>query len=144
MALKKQWYEIVAPKVFGEKVIGETLCNDPKNLVGRKIEVSLLDLARDFSKFYIKLQFQVERIDGSRAYTKFVGHDCLRERIYRMVQRRARRVDIIQDARTKDGFLLRVKTVFILLMRVCKDACFGRAFSSCQKGVQQDFAYRQR
>ena len=42
----------------------------------------------------------------------------MRERIYRMVQRRVRRVDCIQDVVTKDGKNLRVKTLFVLIKRV--------------------------
>ncbi len=118
MALKKQWYEIIAPKAFGEKVVGETLASDPKNLIGRKITVSLLDLSRDYARFYIKLIFQVHDVQGNKAYTKLVGHDIMRERIYRMVQRRVRRVDAIQDIETNDGIKIRVKTVFVLIRRV--------------------------
>lgn len=118
MALKKQWYEIISPKMFGEKVVGETPAADPKQLINRTIEVSLMDFSRDFEKFYIKLKFMVERVEGQKAYTKFVGHDIMRERIYRMVQRRVRRVDSVQDIVTKDGVKVRIKTVFVLIRRV--------------------------
>ncbi len=118
MAVKKQWYEILAPKLFEERVIGETMAAEPKQLVGRVIEVSLLELSKDYSKFYIKLKFQIDRVDGNKAYTKFAGHEIMRERIYRMVQRRVRRVDLVQDLRTKDGVLIRVKTLFVLIRRV--------------------------
>lgn len=118
MAVKKQWYEILAPKLFEERVIGETLAAEPKQLVGRVVEVSLLELSKDYSKFYIKLKFQIDRVDGNKAYTIFAGHEIMRERIYRMVQRRVRRVDLIQDLRTKDGVLIRVKTLFVLIRRV--------------------------
>jgi small subunit ribosomal protein S3Ae len=118
MALKKQWYEIVAPKMFGSKVIGETLAVEPKSLVGRVLEVSLLDVIRDYSKFYIKLRFQIERVDGQKALTKFIGHDIMAERVSRMVQRHGRRVDVIEDVTTKDGVSLRVKVVFVLLRHV--------------------------
>lgn len=118
MPVKKQWYEIVAPKMFGEKIIGETLTLDPKHLAGRKVNVSLSDMTGDFSKFYVRLNFQVNKIDGTRAFTEFVGHDTMRERIYRIVQRRGRRVDVVQDVVTKDGIKLRVKTIFVLIRRV--------------------------
>jgi len=118
MALKKHWYDIVAPSMFENKVIGETLTADPKQLIGRKIEVSVMDLTNDYSKFYMKVQFQIEKLDGNKAHTKFIGHYCMRERIYRMIQRRIRRVDSIQDVKTKDGKTIRVKTVFILLKRI--------------------------
>ncbi len=120
MAVKKQWYEIVAPAMFGEKVLGETLSSDPKGLVGRKIDVSLIELSKDFSKFYFKINFQVDKVEGNKATTKLVGHECMRERIYRMVQRHGRRVDVVQDITTKDGKKIRVKTVFMLIKRVGK------------------------
>jgi small subunit ribosomal protein S3Ae len=117
MAMKKQWYEIVAPKMFEEHIIGETLAVEPKQLIGRKLEVSILELVKDFSKFYIKLSLQIDRVEGQKAYTKMIGHDIMRERIYRMVRRHGRRVDVIEDIRTKDGVNVRVKTVFMLLTR---------------------------
>lgn len=61
MALKKQWYDIVAPKMFGEPVIGETLAVEPKHLIGRVLQVSLLEVIKDYSKFYIKLNLRIDR-----------------------------------------------------------------------------------
>lgn len=118
MAVKKQWYDVIAPKMFGEKIVGETLSVDPKYLVGRKIGVSLLEVSRSSQKFYIRLLFQVEKVEGTKAYTKFVGHEVMRERVYRMVQRHGRRVDCIQTLKTKDGKTIVVKTVFMLVRRV--------------------------
>jgi small subunit ribosomal protein S3Ae len=118
MAVKKQWYDIFAPKMFGEKIVGETLTVDPKYLMGRTIGVSLMEVYKNTQKFYIRLLFQVDRIEGNKAYTKLVGHEVMRERVYRMVQRHGRRVDCIQDLVTKDGKKIRVKTVFMLVRRV--------------------------
>jgi small subunit ribosomal protein S3Ae len=118
MAIKKQWYEIIAPRMFGEKVVGETMAVDPKSLIGRKIQVSLMELSRNYSQFYIKLDLKVERVEGNRAFTVFMGHDIMRERVYRMVQRHGRRVDVVQDVTTKDGVHMRMKTVFMLIRRV--------------------------
>ncbi len=118
MAIKKLWYEILAPAQFGEKPIGESLAAEPKQLIGRVVKLALSDLGNEFQKFYIKLVLKVVDVEGTRAKTQIVGHDCMYERIYRMVQRRARRVDCIQDTKTKDGRKLRVKTVLIIPRRV--------------------------
>ncbi|HLD48798.1 MAG TPA: 30S ribosomal protein S3ae [archaeon] len=132
MALKKQWYEIISPKMFGEKVVNETLAADPNQLMGRTIEVSLLDFMNNYSRFFVKLKFQVEKINGSKVYTKFVGHSVMTETVYRMVQRRMRRVDVIQDVETKDGKKIKVKTLFSLVRRVntaTKSAARKKVFS---------------
>lgn len=118
MAVRKQWYEIVAPEIFDSRVVGETLAADPRQLVGRVIDVSLIDVSDNYSKFYVKVRLQITNIDGNKAATKLIGHECMRERVYRMVQRHGRRVDAIQDVTTKDGVNLRVKTVFMLIKRV--------------------------
>jgi len=120
LAVRKQWYEIVTPENFGGKVIGETLSADAKSLVGRIMNVSLVEISRENPKFYFKLRLQIDRIDANKAHTRLVGHECLRERVYRMVQRHGRRVDVVQDVTTKDGKKVRIKTVFMLIRRVGK------------------------
>ncbi|MBI4895028.1 MAG: hypothetical protein HY831_00910 [Candidatus Aenigmarchaeota archaeon] len=118
MAVKKTWYEIVAPKMFGEVPIGETLVFEPKNLIGRNIKVNLTDLGKEYSKFFMKMVFKVDNVEKNRASTRFVGHDVTSERIYRMVQRRARRVDCIADFTTADKQKIRLKIIAILTRRV--------------------------
>ena len=120
MAVRKQWYDIVTPEMFGKKVIGETLSADAKSLVGRTLNVSLVEISHEYQKFYIKLRLQVDHVESNKAHTTLVGHECLRERVYRMVQRHGRRVDVVQDVVTKDGKKVRVKTVFMLIQRVGK------------------------
>jgi small subunit ribosomal protein S3Ae len=136
MALKKKWYEIMSPKMFGEKVVGETLSVDPSSLIGRKVEVSLLELSNNYQRFHVKAQFQIMHVEGDRAFTKFVGHDIMRERLYRMVQRYGRRIDCVQDVTTKDGVRMRVKTVFMLIKRVgtsMKNECRAEAKSIIER-----------
>src|SRR3989344_9130950 len=118
MAVKKQWYEILSPKMFGSSVVGETLAADPKQLIGRILSVSLVEISNEYSKFFIRLKLQVNEVNGTKANTELVGHDVMRERIYRMVQRYIRRVDCIQDVTTKDHVKMRVKTLMILIKRV--------------------------
>lgn len=118
MTLKKQWYEIVAPEMFNSVVVGETPAADAKQLIGRMIEVSMVDIVQDFQRFFVKLRLRIVRVENGKAYTQLVGHRVIGERIYRMVQRRGRRVDVVQDITTKDGARLRIKTVFMLNRRV--------------------------
>ena len=108
----------MAPEMFGSAVIGETLAADSRQLIGRTVDVSLIDISNDYSKFYVSVKLQISSVEGNKAHTALIGHDVMRERIYRMVQRQGRRVDAVQDVVTKDGVKLRVKTVFMLIKRV--------------------------
>jgi small subunit ribosomal protein S3Ae len=117
MAIKKIWYDIVSPPMFGSAVVGQTLAAEPKQLPGRSLKIALPDMGIDSKKFYIKTDLRIESVDGTRALTKFVGHECVHERISRMVQRYSKRIDCIQDVDAKDG-KIRVKTVMIIPKRV--------------------------
>ena len=114
----KQWYTIVAPKMFGEVEIGRTMTDDSEKLADRKISVSLMNLLNDFRKYYVKFRFRVVGIDGDRAVTEFDGSEIMRDYISRMVRRRSRRVDTVQDLVTKDGVKIRVKSLAIIQRQV--------------------------
>lgn len=114
----KQWYTIVAPKMFGRVEIGRATTDDPEKLVGRKVSVSLMSLLNDFRKYYMKFKFRIVSVDDEHARTEFDGSECMRDYISRMVRRRSRRVDTIQDFVTKDGVKIRVKSLAIIPRQV--------------------------
>jgi len=117
VAIKKMWYDITAPAMFGSVVIGQTLAAEPKQIIGRRMWTALPDMGVDSKKFYIKIGLTVDNVDGTKATTKAIGHECVAERICRMVQRYTRRVDCIQDVKAQDA-TIRVKTVLIIPRRV--------------------------
>jgi len=114
----KEWFTIIAPKLFGEKEIGKTHAIEASNIIGRRINVSVVELSDDFSKYYMKFSFKITRIEGNKAFTEFDGSECLRDYISRMVVRRVRRIDTVQDLKTKDGKHIMVKGIAILSRRV--------------------------
>lgn len=114
----KEWFTIIAPKLFDEKEIGRTMISDPKGLVGRRISLSLMELTNDFSKYYMKFAFKINRVEDSKAFANFDGSECMRDYISRMILRRVRRIDAVQDLTTKDGIKIRVKTLAIISRRV--------------------------
>lgn len=122
MAVKKakikEWFSIIAPKIFDEKELGRTTATDPKNLINRKIVLSAIDLTNDISKYYLKFSFKINKVDGNKALTEFDGSECLRDYISRMVVRRVRRIDTVQDFVTTDGRKIRVKCIAVIPRRI--------------------------
>jgi small subunit ribosomal protein S3Ae len=114
----KRWYEILAPKGFGEVKIGETLASDPSSLIGRTVETTMRELAGDFTKQHIKLKFVITDVKGNQAYTAFKGHALSREYMRSQIRRKSTRVEGVVDVTTKDGWKLRVKTIAIAIGRV--------------------------
>jgi len=114
----KEWYSIIAPKMFDEREIGKTMLSDPDQLVGRKVNLSILELTNDFSKYYMKIIFQVYRVDDKKAYTNFAGIEITRDYLSRLVLRRVRRIDNVENITTNDGKKLVVKTLAIVPRRI--------------------------
>ncbi|MEM5772908.1 MAG: hypothetical protein QXL86_01640 [Candidatus Aenigmatarchaeota archaeon] len=107
----KETYTIILPKMFGEKEIGVTFAVEPKQVIGRKIIVSALELIDNINKYYLKIYFKITKVEGNKAFVEFHGTECLQDYISRMVVRRVRRIDTVQDLVTKDGVKLRVKSI---------------------------------
>lgn len=115
---EKEWYEIVAPPMFGGAMIGETPSIESQQLVGRVFETTLGDLIDDFSKSHIKLYFQVKNLNDKKAVTTFVGHEMARDYIRSQVRRRVGKVDDIATVATRDGYKLRLSTMVTTVKRV--------------------------
>jgi len=105
----KEWYTIMAPDMFKGVEIAQTMADDPEHLMGRNTEVSLQDLTSDYSKTHIKLRFKVHSVEGSQAFTKFIGHDITSDYMRRQTRRKRSKIDAIVDVRTRDGYRMRIK-----------------------------------
>src|SRR3989344_1807323 len=121
----KEWYSLIAPRLFGESEIGRTMASDPDKLAGRRISLSLIEVANNPSKFYMKFTFKVKKVDGTKAFVDFDGSEVLHDYISRMILRRVRRIDTVQDLETSDGVKIRVKGLAIISRRI-KSSIMGK------------------
>lgn len=118
MTVKKKWYDIVAPEMFDSKEIGQTPAIDSEHLIGRTIETNTIELSGDHSRFFIKIKLKIIEIDGKKAKTKFMGHECLKDRVTRMIRKRSTKIEILKKVKTKDGKAMHIKMVAALPNRV--------------------------
>ena len=109
----KEWYSVVAPKLFDNKVLGETPVDDIKKMKWRIISVPLINLTNDMSKYYFKIQFRIVDLNGKAANTEFAGLECLRDYISRMIRHGTNRIDTVQTLKTKNDKRFVVKTITI-------------------------------
>jgi len=102
-----------------EKVIGETPALDAAMIKGRVVESNPIDLMNNPSKYYIKLFFMITDINGKKASTKFIGHNCTKDFVARVVQKRTNKVESNDIVELADG-KLRIKTLTICNRKVHK------------------------
>ncbi len=123
----KKWYKILAPRMFGEVEVGETISDDPQKIIGRTVETTVKDLTGDFTKFHIKLRFQVKDVRGENAYTVFKGLVLARDYVRSLIRRKSTRIEAIHDFTTKDGYKIRIRALAIGL---------GRAQTSQEEAIR--------
>jgi small subunit ribosomal protein S3Ae len=114
----KEWFSIIAPKLFDNRELGRVMVTEPEQLVGRRISLSLLELMNNYNKFYMKFIFRVSRVDGTNAYADFAGSEVLRDYVSRMVLKRVRRIDTVQILETLDKRKITVKGLAIVSKKV--------------------------
>jgi len=115
----KRWYSIRAPRnPWSFKVIGETIAEEERMLIGRHYEVMQNELDGDFSKMHVKIRFRVTDVIGSDALTEFVGHDVMKDYVRRQIRRERGKIDDTIDLVTEDGFFVRIKPFIVTRHRI--------------------------
>lgn len=115
---QKEWYTILAPKIFQEKEIGETPALSVDQVIGRTLEVNLADLTGDFNYMYTKVKFRVSEVKGKTAYAEVIGHELLRDYVKMQIRRRRSVIRAIFNVKTKDEKSLRITFLAVIQNRI--------------------------
>jgi small subunit ribosomal protein S3Ae len=110
---KKKWFELIAPKIFENRAIGETPAEKGKAVVGRTAWVTVDELTGQRKLRHIAVQFKVTEVKESKAFTEAVGFEVNQSYIRRMVRRRITKIETVVTDTTKDGKKARVKVIAI-------------------------------
>lgn len=116
--MKKDWYKLIAPKIFNNRELGETPVVYPDQAKERSLEVALNELNPTAPKFYFKIFFKADSVEDKKINLKFTGHECSRDFIFRMVRKGLKRVDTRATTKTKDGKVIIMKSIATTIRRV--------------------------
>jgi len=117
---KKHWCQILAPRVFNNAVLGESLVSNAELLIGKKIKINLMNLTRDPKKSNVNLNFIVESI---------------KEAIKRLVKKGRNKIELSFLCSTSDN-----KTVRIKPFAVTRGMAKGAVLASLRKGITGELA----
>ncbi len=110
---KKTWFEIKAPKLFNEVIIGECLGYSSDSLKGRRLEISVGDLTGDFKRQNVKVIFVIASVDGEKLTSEVLGYKVSSAHLRKLVRTGGRKIEDSFVLKSKDGFNVRVKTMFL-------------------------------
>ena len=111
--LKKEWYPILAPKIFENTVLGETHVYDPEQMIGKGITQNLMSLTNDVKRQNININFKVFDVQNGKAFTNVIGYHMVQSSIKRLVRRNIEKIDMSFSCKTSDNKTSQIKPLLI-------------------------------
>ncbi len=111
--IKKEWYPIIAPKIFQNAVLGETYVYKPEQMIGKCVIKNLMSLTNDVKRQNINLNFEVANVQNGRAFTNITGYYMVQSSIKRLVRKNIKKIDMSFSCKTSDNKNLQVKPLLI-------------------------------
>jgi len=109
---EKKWVTVNAPDSFNNVPIAYVPITDDENARGRVLEVTLYDILKgDPSQHQYKMYFQINKVDNDKASSIFKRFEYSKEFLRSLVRRGSSKVNFIIDAKTKDGYIFRIKVI---------------------------------
>ena len=107
---EKRWVTVLAPDSFNNIPVAYVPITSDKTAVGRVVEATLFDILKgDPSQHQYKLFFQINKVTEEKATTVFKRYEYAKEFLRSLIRRGSSRVNFVIDAKTKDGYVFRIK-----------------------------------
>ena len=107
---EKKWVTVLAPDAFNNIPIAYIPVTSDETAKGRVLEVTLFEILKgDPSQHQYKLYFQVDKVNQEKATTIFKRYEYAKEFLRSLIRRCSSRINFILDAKTKDGYIFRIK-----------------------------------
>lgn len=114
---RKRWYNLVAPAVFNQVLLGETPASEESAIMGRSVTINLGNLIRDIKRQNINMTFEVTKVVGSNAYTIPKKFEVIPAAIRRIVRRDKTRIDDAFECQTSDNKTVMMKPFMITIAK---------------------------
>ena len=109
---EKKWITVNAPDSFNNVPIAYIPITDDENASGRVLEVTLYDILKgDPSQHQYKIYFQLDKVSDDKASSIFKRFEYSKEFLRSLVRRGSSKINFIIDAKTKDGYIFRIKVI---------------------------------
>jgi len=110
---RKKWYRIAAPKIFNNKVIGEAFAETSQSLLGRTVEVNLMQLTGNIKKQNLVLKLKTNDVKDDVGQTTIMEFYMQPASIKRFVRKGTTKIDESFCCYTRDKVLVRIKPLLL-------------------------------
>jgi small subunit ribosomal protein S3Ae len=119
----KNWYTVLAPKMFENKEIAEAVANDELAMVNRVVSVSLMEVIGSGSQnaIFTLLRFRVTDVKGANANTKLIGYEIMPTYVKTFVRRSKSLLHVTVPIKSKEGESVLVKVIAVTGAKVSEN-----------------------
>ena len=110
---KKKWFQIVAPKLFREVVVGESPLYEADQLKGRRMSVNMMNLTNNPKNQSISVKLKISEVREGKAITDLTGFESMPSSLKRLVRRGRTKVEDSFVVKTSDAKLVRIKPLLV-------------------------------
>lgn len=115
---KKKWFTAVAPKIFKSAEVTEIAAFEPKNLVGRCIQVNMSQVTGVPKDQHKKLILKITDTRGEKALTEPKNYFLQEGFVQRASRRFKERVIAVKYLKTNDKKTIKVKLIILILNKL--------------------------
>lgn len=114
----KNWYKILAPRIFNNKEIGEVIGTE-SNIIGRIVEALMYDFTGQYKDISLKLNFKIVDVneEAKKCNTLFQGHSYTNDYVRSLINRGSTKIQTILNLTTKDNYIFRVTIICTTIRR---------------------------
>ncbi|MEM3839466.1 MAG: hypothetical protein QXF01_02730 [Candidatus Micrarchaeaceae archaeon] len=99
----KKWFNIYAPAIFGDVVIGEIPGSDEKSMIGRVIKVNMSWITHKPEHSFITVAMKIIEANGDAAKTSLASLEQTYSFIHSLVKRGQSAIYTVDSLKDKDG-----------------------------------------
>lgn len=112
---KKIWCQVVAPKLFGNQVLGKSYVYEAEQLIGKPLKANLMNLTGDIKSQNINIGFRVLGVKNGQGMADIWSYTIIPAHVKRMVRRKRDKIEDSFILETKDDIKIRVKPLLLTL-----------------------------
>jgi small subunit ribosomal protein S3Ae len=110
---KKKWFQIVAPRLFREVVVGESPLYESDQLKGRRMTVNMMNLTGNPKNQSVSVKLRIADIREGKGFTELLGFESMPSSLKRLVRRGKTKVEDSFVVQTSDKRLVRIKPLLV-------------------------------
>ncbi|MDD3263881.1 MAG: hypothetical protein PHT94_03220 [Candidatus Nanoarchaeia archaeon] len=116
--IKRKWFPIISPELFGAKEIGDTYTADYESKVSKTVDINGMFATGNMRQQNINYTLEIVKAENQELRTIIKGANLLSSYVKRIVRKNSSRVDDSFVIKTKDNKYVRIKPILLTKFNV--------------------------